>query len=330
MATNPAPLWDLEPLYREATRRNPDQNDPTAYIVTPRGDVSKQDVLYRIAPPSTRAAFSKTAKPPQKKDTNGNLVFESWPIDPANPRPLIDYPVLPDQIALNVEWWRLAAWRRLEPRLSWADIVMRMRPAEGLRTRDAAIDTRAMNARIFHKRNEFAILSWDNSRGGKDEDLIVEKLCAYPGAIESNSSRGVTPGLIDLTGPDVETNRVPLPNAQSRKIDRALRDSLASENGKSPQESAGPAVEPYAPTNPPTNAQTASDSLSYDASDVESSLSSIFSARRTPEPSSPRRRRTSTEILADRLLIVATKGARSLAPGASTNFEEWSPEPQSP
>lgn len=57
--------------------------------------------------------------------------------------------------------------------MSWADIIMRIRPANGSRTRDVQVDTRALNARIFNKRKEFGILSWDNSRGGKDEDSIA-------------------------------------------------------------------------------------------------------------------------------------------------------------
>lgn len=112
-------------------------------------------------------------------------------------------------------------------------------------------------------------------------------MSAYPGAIEGNSSRGVTPGLIDPMGPDVEANRVPLPNFR-KPYNKKAKDGKASK--KSVSESSG------------------GDSSTDDD---------------TPEPSSARGR-TSTEILADRLLIVATQGARALEPGASTDFEEWS------
>ncbi|CAF9921038.1 MAG: hypothetical protein HETSPECPRED_004414 [Heterodermia speciosa] len=317
MATHPAPSWDQEPLYLESTRRSPRNGDAPNYIVPPKGDVANQDVtsfvvgqstwslhnlpevLYRIAPPSTRLAFSKTPKPHQKRDAQGNPVFESWPSDPANSRPLLDYAVLSDQIASGVEWWRMTAWRRLEPRMSWADIIMRIRPANGSRTRDVQVDTRALNARIFNKRKEFGILSWDNSRGGKDEDSIAERLSAYPGAIERNSSRGVTPGLIDPTGPDVAANRVPVPDT-SRK----------------PYNKAG------GPSNLAANTQNSSVSPLSSMSDLGSSL------EHTPEPPpAARDQRNPVDFLADRLLIAASKGVRALEPGASTNFEDWSPSP---
>ena len=123
-------------------------------------------------------------------------------------------------------------------------------------------------------------------------------MSAYPGAIEGNSSRGVTPGLIDPTGPDVDANRVPLPDSGDRKLNRKLRDEAYTAQGPS----------------------TASPSH---LSEVESTPESS-TADHAPEPSSAINRRTSTDILADRLLIVATHGARALEPGASTNFEEWS------
>ena len=123
-------------------------------------------------------------------------------------------------------------------------------------------------------------------------------MSAYPGAIEGNSSRGVTPGLIDPTGPDVEANRVPLPDPKARKVNRQLRNAAYTAQGPS----------------------TASD---FHLSEVESSSESS-TADHAPEPTSTSNRRTSTDILADRLLIVATQGARALEPGASTNFEEWS------
>ena len=113
-------------------------------------------------------------------------------------------------------------------------------------------------------------------------------MSAYPGAIEGNSSRGVTPGLIDPTGPDVEANRVPLPNFRKPYYRK-------DKEGRTSKQSVG-----------------------------ESSGSDSSTDEDTPEPSSARKRRTSTEILADRLLIVATQGARALEPGASSDFDEWS------
>ena len=48
----------------------------------------------------------------------------------------------------------------------------------------------------------------------------------------------------------------------------------------------------------------------------------------TPEPSpAATNSRTPVDFLADRLLIAASKGVRALEPGASTNFEDWSPSP---
>ena len=110
----------------------------------------------------------------------------------------------------------------------------------------------------------------------------------------------------------MDANRVPLPAKRPRGPNKKRRDH-----------SAGAAAEPQGPSTLPVDARTAPVSRSTGLSDLDSSLNSS-SADDTPAPSSARKRRTSTEILADRLLIVATQGARALEPGASTDFEEWS------
>ena len=107
------------------------------------------------------------------------------------------------------------------------------------------------------------------------------------------------PGLIDPTRPDVDANRVPLPERKAPKSYQKHRDHTAS--------------------------QIALSSPRPPLSDLESALSS--SSEDTSAPSSVGDRRTSTEILVDRLLIVATNGARALERGASTNFEDWDPVP---
>ncbi|KAL8786936.1 MAG: hypothetical protein Q9213_002478 [Squamulea squamosa] len=85
------------------------------------------EILYMYKPPRERAAFKalRPSAPPPKYDAQGNTVYEKWPSDPANPRPLLDFPHLPDQIGTREWWWVFEAWRRYDPRITWKDIFMR-------------------------------------------------------------------------------------------------------------------------------------------------------------------------------------------------------------
>ena len=168
--------------------------------------------------------------------------------------------------------------------MKWEDVIMRMRPKNGERERSMAVDSRTLNTRIFVKREAFAILSW-GSKPGKAKDEIRTKLndrvapSDYP-----NSSRGITPGLINPSGPDTPRNRVPLPN-------KTIEDQTEEKQV--------------------TIVATADEDAVSD--DGDSGSATVVMPR------------SEIDIAADRLLIVATKGPRVLEPGASANFEDYSP-----
>lgn len=177
--------------------------------------------------------------------------------------------------------------------MQWGDIIMRMRPKDGVRDRSVQVDTRALNVRIFGRRKAFSILSW-GGKPGKAQGGIRAKLNARLAPSNPNSSRGITPGLIDPNGPDTAANRVPLPN--KRVADQTQGD----------QED-----------------QTEEDQVTAAATAPQDAASDDDGSESDTEVKS--RPRSEIEILADRLLIVATKGPRVLEPGASDNFEDYSP-----
>ena len=195
----------------------------------------------------------------------------------------------------------------------WEDIIMRIRPIGGVRERSVQVDTRTLNVRVFCKRDPFAILSWGGKQG-KTQDGIRAKFNARIAPANPNSSRGMTPGLIDPNGPDTPANRVPLPNKTSG--DQTQEDPFtapATAHQDADSDDAGQLLLKKLIEGQTQEEQaTAHEDATSDDEDSESD---------TEVGSRPR---SGIEIAADRLLIIATKGPRVLEPGASDNFEDYS------
>ncbi len=140
-------------------------------------------------------------------------------------RKILDYKILPDQVwspyrsmmagfeglitmlqvSTKAPWWKLEAWRRLDPRVRWCDILMRMelgdRPTHN-----------AVNTECFRWRAKFSMVSWHETPApgaAKVKASVLRKLT--PAQRAMNSTRGSTPGLIDLSLGE-QGGRVPLPN----------------------------------------------------------------------------------------------------------------------
>ncbi|RHZ44412.1 uncharacterized protein CDV56_103308 [Aspergillus thermomutatus] len=111
-----------------------------------------------------------------------------------------DFAVLPSQISSNVEGWRLEAWMRLDRRITQQDIIDRVNPEYKL-TADE-IETRRENFRdTFHVANWNAQKSiWAIDRMLKATGIDTQK----------NSTRGLTPGLIDPSKGEAG-GRIPIP-----------------------------------------------------------------------------------------------------------------------
>ena len=55
-------------------------------------------VMYMLEPTEAWKEFKTSPRPAQKRDQNGQLMFEKWPRVGEQPRPLLDYAVLPDTV----------------------------------------------------------------------------------------------------------------------------------------------------------------------------------------------------------------------------------------
>ncbi|TPX23462.1 hypothetical protein DIZ76_012794 [Coccidioides immitis] len=110
--------------------------------------------------------------------------------------PIRVFDILPDRISSNVEDWRVEAWLRLDRRIRLKDITARMAP-------DFAMTTNALQQRNVRFRQLFNIVSW-----GKGNKLTenhrekIHKMLEERGIdLSLNTTRGITPGLIDPNDP---------------------------------------------------------------------------------------------------------------------------------
>ncbi|KAL8796520.1 MAG: hypothetical protein Q9195_001194 [Heterodermia aff. obscurata] len=146
-------------------------------------------ILYRLRPSNDWALFKSTGPPQQRVDAQGQPVYEQWPTNAARPRPLLDFEILPDRIGSEEHWWRFEAWRRLDPRIRWCDISMRMETPY-------RISDVLLRSRVSRPRPRFNMLSWvQGPQGQTANDAIVRGLT--PAQVQANTTRGSTPGLID-------------------------------------------------------------------------------------------------------------------------------------
>lgn len=87
----------------------------TSYTLT---DTDEQ-ILYVYKSPEERDKYFKEAeRRPVPKYIGNDVMYEKWPVEGKDPRPLLDFPHLPDQVGTNEWWWVFEAWRRLDPRIT--------------------------------------------------------------------------------------------------------------------------------------------------------------------------------------------------------------------
>ncbi|KAL2361292.1 hypothetical protein RJZ56_005831 [Blastomyces dermatitidis] len=122
------------------------------------------------------------------------------------------FDILPDRISANVEEFRVEAWMRLDRRIQLHDITDRMHP-------DFRIANNALQQRGVRFRQAFNILSWGT--GNKQTKIVAEQLEKKMQAkgidISLNSTRGLTPGLID-PGMGEAGGRIPVPEAYRQRF----------------------------------------------------------------------------------------------------------------
>lgn len=124
---------------------------------------------------------------------------------------------------------------RLDPRLTWDDIDMRMEYVGARAVHDYAIDTasenvtkqavkaknkfvNALQTRCSRGRAAFTMLSWRErtrkSKANKTRDNVLKQLSAEQ--IANNTTRGSTRGILNPLLPDTPANRVSRRKAQSQ------------------------------------------------------------------------------------------------------------------
>ncbi|KAJ0420855.1 hypothetical protein BJY00DRAFT_312530 [Aspergillus carlsbadensis] len=141
-------------------------------------------------------------KPEGKCNRNEEPPALSYKIHNARVR---DLPVLPDNISSTVEEFRVEAWMRLDRRIRLKDITDRIHPE--FRLRENALQQRGVRFR-----QAFGLLAWDsgNKRSLKLEEKLLAKMRNLGLDPDLNSTRGITPGLINPKAGE-EGGRVPLP-----------------------------------------------------------------------------------------------------------------------
>ncbi|KAL4909425.1 hypothetical protein BDW74DRAFT_174628 [Aspergillus multicolor] len=152
-----------------------------------------------------------------------NILYQLNPNDekPKNEPGLMEYPihdkllrklpVLPDHISSTVEEFRVEAWQRMDPRISLDDITDRMHPL-------FRIKNNALQQRGVRFRQAFNLKAWrsGNKRSAQLEANLFRRMESLGLDIKSNSTRGITPGLIDPQQGEAG-GRVPLPNGWSNR-----------------------------------------------------------------------------------------------------------------
>ena len=60
------------------------------------------EVMYYLHPPQEWIAFRGAPLPAQRRDAQNNLMFERFPRQGLPARPLLDFPILPDRVSLDL------------------------------------------------------------------------------------------------------------------------------------------------------------------------------------------------------------------------------------
>ncbi len=153
--------------------------------------------MYVLEAPLGWDEFRVSARPPQKRDADGNLMFERYPrpTEPGKPvksrESLLDFWILPDSIGTQEPWWYFEAVRRIDPRVRWTDITMRM-PFEGRPSENS------LNQDGVRHRPKYGMRSWFPKQVHRAHNARRDTAMAMLSAaqIAANTTRGTTPGLI--------------------------------------------------------------------------------------------------------------------------------------
>ncbi|KAI5285959.1 hypothetical protein KEM54_000174 [Ascosphaera aggregata] len=139
------------------------------------------EILYQFRPDSSQ--------PQIRRDLNIPTKPSPW----KNSRDLRCFDILPDRISSNVEEFRVEAWMRLDRRIQLHDITDRMNP-------EFRVENNALQQRGVRFRKAFNLLAWGtgNRKTEQMAQILEEKMREKGIDPTRNSTRGLTPGLIDV------------------------------------------------------------------------------------------------------------------------------------
>ena len=183
--------------------------------------------------------FKSRPKPKQKKNLNGQFMWERFQRANEDRRPLLDFAILPDNVSLpgiliitrltllqissEEDWWWFDLWRRMDPRMSIDDITMRIEAPGRTRESDQKLRNRLLNMEASRQHLRYCMLSWfgtgKHEFNNKTRDQVLAKMAEnpvlYQHQLHNNTTRGSTPGLINpALGPN--SARVPQPTNPKR------------------------------------------------------------------------------------------------------------------
>ncbi|KAL8786935.1 MAG: hypothetical protein Q9213_002477 [Squamulea squamosa] len=172
------------------------------------------EILYVYMSPKARDDFYNNSHPkeaPPKYDAEGNEILERWPETGQPPRPLLDYPHLPDQVGAQESWWVFETWKRLDRRITWKDIHMRQYGPNRTAT-DNTIQKLVGRARV---RNY--MIAWESGQKPAPMDAQGYPLPSPTNKVAAliserkkreNTTRDYTPGLRSPRLGEIPGNRI--------------------------------------------------------------------------------------------------------------------------
>lgn len=246
-----------------------------------------EQILYVYKSPEERDKYFKEAeRRPVPKYIGNDVMYEKWPVEGKDPRALLDFPHLPDQVGTNEWWWVFEAWRRLDPRITsvlhYPEASMDIQLTSSKRWKDIHMRQYGPNRKahwntiqklVSRNRSPAMMVTWPQQRDGLKSSNEKRRVHDYdsleaaqapqddpqeqPEAQskgkgrakaqetskaadpetkkkrtiknvdwvtplmtdaqkEANTTRGLTPGLIDKDLGDIPGNRVPWPGQLSR------------------------------------------------------------------------------------------------------------------
>ena len=265
----------------------------------------KKQIMYKLYPPPSWFDFKRRDRPGQKRDRQGQPMVEKCPRPGTAPRALLDFPILrgidkvrysPNfssnftriaadkmQISTKVEWWWVEAMFRLDPRLEWSDIDMRMEHVgdREILTQPKFINN--LNNMCSRARERFSMISWreksKQNKPNKIRDNVIQRLNQQQ--LNDNTTRGTTPGLVDpsnASGP-----RIPVPVVKA---------------GRSVKRPAANAVQQVAAQAGPSTRKRKAAPLSFDNEDDQRDSEPEWDEKSEPT-TTPKRRRIAITVDSD-------------------------------